>query len=53
MAAGITPSEAGIRLEPIEMVLDWARHNHIRQRFAEPEVEYEEFKESLRITEGR
>jgi hypothetical protein len=53
MAAGITPSESGMMLEPVDLVVDWARENFIRGKFDEPQRDYIEFKESPRLTEGK
>ncbi len=52
MAAGITPIESGIRMEPVDLVVAWVKKNYYRG-FDEPEIEYEKFKELSRITEGK
>ncbi len=43
MAAGITPGEAGIRLEPVQQVVDWARENHIRGQLGITAVNYQQY----------
>jgi hypothetical protein len=53
MAAGITPRLAGVILEPVETVAEWAKENYIRQESSLPPIDYIEFKESPRITEGK
>lgn len=52
MAAGQTSGDSGLVLEPVEIVVDWARQNSIRRRSEEAQIEYVEFKESYE-TEGR
>ncbi len=52
MAAGITPAESGIELEPVQMVVEWSKQNYDRQRFDEPGLGYREFRESY-IMEGK
>jgi hypothetical protein len=52
MAAGQTPRAAGLELEPVNIVVEWARENHIRQKLDETQIEYAEFKLS-QIMEGK
>lgn len=52
MAAGLTPAESGLELEPVQLVVEWSRQNYERQRLDEQVLEYREFRES-HIMEGQ
>jgi hypothetical protein len=41
MAASITPGEAGMKLEPVEKVVEWAARNHLRESIGLTAINYQ------------
>lgn len=53
MAAGVTPAQAGVEMQPVQQVVDWAKEMSIRDYLGEPMERYEEYITELQAKEGR